>query len=158
MCYRRGNPVTRLSLAAAIVTATLSAADLIHPWRPDDSLRRLLMPPAMPPDTYRVFVTDQPIETVATHYRRVVDGLMPPPGNPGQWRAERQSFAEAIGPSGIYDRAKVARLYGGRGPMVAGGTIRTPAATESVILVSPYPNAQLSRLESGTMIVVFRIP
>ena len=149
--------MTNVSLAAAIVAAALGAADFIHPWRPDEPLRRLFTPPAMPPGTYRVFVTDQPIEKVATHYRRVADGLTTPPGNSDQWRAKRQAFGEAVGAAGIYDRAKVARLYGGRGPMVAGGTLRTDARAESVVLVSPYPNARLSRLESGTMIVVFRI-
>ena len=145
-----------LGLLALLFTVVV-AADDIHPWQADDRLRRLFAPPAMPAGTYRVFVTGEPIEKVADHYRTGVHG--PTEGAALEaWRPAPQSFGEAVGPTGVYDRAKVARLYRGHSPRVARGMVRRGDAIDAVVAISPYPNASLARLERGTMIVVFRVP
>jgi hypothetical protein len=66
---------------------------------------------------------------------------------------------DAYGTAGPYDRAKVARLYVGVRPRVAHGPIVEQGRTvASITLISPYPNASLSELHSGTLIIEFRIP
>jgi hypothetical protein len=51
----------------------------------------------------------------------------------------------------------VAQLYVGRRLSVARGSVLEDGRViASVTLISPYPDATLTRLERGTMIVVFR--
>src|SRR5919198_161536 len=50
-------------------------------------------------------------------------------------------------------RAALSRLYGGRRPRVARGWRRRGDVFESVTLISPYPDASLSRLNPGTMVI-----
>jgi hypothetical protein len=65
---------------------------------------------------------------------------------------------DAFGETGGYDRAKLARLYGSerarvaRGPRAIGGR---PA--ENWTLISPYPSPDISRLQSGTMLIVLNV-
>lgn len=134
------------------LTASGRVGNAEHPGRRDDRLERLFAPPAMPRDTYRVYVTGRPVDDVAAGYRaRAKDP------SADAWRPERQSFSEAVGTAGVYDRGKVARLYGGRGPRVARGTRMKDGITEAIVLISPYPDPSLTRLEGGTMILVLRM-
>jgi len=145
-----------LALLALLFTVVVTADD-VHPWQADDRLRRLFTPPAMPAGTYRVFVTGQSIEKVSDHYRTRAHG--PTESAPSEgWRPAPQSFGEALGPTAVYDRSKVGRLYRGRSPRVARGMVRRGDAIEAVVVISPYPDASLARLDPGTMIVVFRVP
>lgn len=80
------------------------------------------------------------------------------PGQPaGSWQVQQLDPLEAFGTAGIYDRSKVARLYVGRrasvvrGPVEHGGRV-----VAAVTLVSPYPDATLSRLEPGTLAILIR--
>jgi hypothetical protein len=53
----------------------------------------------------------------------------------------------------------VARLYGSRQPRVARGARADEGrVVESWTLVSPYPSADLTRLEHGTLRIVLRTP
>jgi hypothetical protein len=72
-----------------------------------------------------------------------------------EWRVEATSPLDAFGSAGLYDRAAVARLYGGRRPAVARGWIDEPGRFESLTLISPHPDAALTRLEPGTLIIRF---
>ncbi len=60
---------------------------------------------------------------------------------------------DALGAAGDYDRSKVARLYGGSRPTVARGWRQDGSHFESITLVSPYPDASLTRLVPGTLVI-----
>jgi len=64
---------------------------------------------------------------------------------------------EAFGSSGAYNRAALAQLFGGQRVRVARGWIDRGDRFESVTLLSPYPDASLTRLQPGTMRIVFAI-
>jgi len=65
---------------------------------------------------------------------------------------------EAFGTAGLYDRSKVARLYAGRRVSVVRAPIERDGRTiAAVTLISPYPDATLTRLEPGTMVIVLRV-
>ncbi|HZT75273.1 MAG TPA: hypothetical protein VFA27_01350 [Vicinamibacterales bacterium] len=67
----------------------------------------------------------------------------PEPGDP----------LDALGAAGDYDRAKVARLYGGSRPSVARGWRQDGDRFESITLISPHPDAALERLVPGTLVI-----
>ena len=120
----------------------------------DATLTRMFTPRAVPSGTYRVYVTDARIEQAVAGFRAVASSSHVE----GAWVAHVMDPLDAYGDSGLYDRAKVARLYVGvraqvaRGPVVDHG--RTVA---SITLVSPYPNVALTRLQPGTLIIEFKI-
>jgi hypothetical protein len=60
---------------------------------------------------------------------------------------------DAFGSAGSYSRAALARLYGGQRVRVARGWSQDAGRFESITLLSPYPNASLTRLLPGTMII-----
>jgi hypothetical protein len=77
-------------------------------------------------------------------------------GKPG-WKVELLAPLDAFGTAGAYDRSTVSRLYGGRRAMVARGWIHENGHIVSLTLVSPYPDATLTRLDPGTLIIRFII-
>ena len=60
---------------------------------------------------------------------------------------------DAFGAAGSYDRPALARLYAGRRVRVARGWMAYVDRFESVTLLSPYPDATLTRLLPGTMVI-----
>ena len=60
---------------------------------------------------------------------------------------------DAFGSAGSYDRFAVTQLYGGTRASVAHGWREDAGVFESVTLISPYPDASLSRLMPGTMVI-----
>ena len=66
---------------------------------------------------------------------------------------ERLEALDAFGSGGSYDRARLARLYGGRRITVVRGWRQAGDRFESITLLSPYPDASLSRLNDGTLII-----
>jgi hypothetical protein len=78
---------------------------------------------------------------------------------PDSWRPRQENALDTFGAGGTYDRWKLARLYGSRRPTVARGPRgRNGIVEEMWTLVSPYPSADLDRLESGTLLIVLRVP
>ena len=69
------------------------------------------------------------------------------------WRIETMAPLDAFGDAGSFNKAEVARLYGGRRPTVAHGWLEENGRFVSITLVSPYPNRQLRALEPGTLII-----
>ena len=66
---------------------------------------------------------------------------------------------DAFGAGGTYDRWKLARVFGAHQPNVARGPRGDRGLIdESWTLVSPYPSADLGRLEPGTLLIVVRVP
>ncbi len=102
----------------------------------DPQLTRLFTPLHPQLGSYEVCTDPRPIEDVA-----------------GDTRIEEVEPLEALGGAGSYDRAAVARLYGGRRAKVARGWRSDDGRFESITRVSPYPDATLTHLEPGTMIV-----
>lgn len=93
--------------------------------------------------------TDQPIELVAQFYR---DRW--PPLDPRSWKLERVAAGDAFDGAALFDRARLARLYSGRNPRIARGPITTEGGgTAVVLLMSPYPEADLRALNRGTLIM-----
>ena len=66
---------------------------------------------------------------------------------------ESMGALDAFGAAGRYDRVVLARLYGGVKPRVAHGWTETAGRFEATTLISPHPNASLTRLEPGTLII-----
>jgi hypothetical protein len=60
---------------------------------------------------------------------------------------------DAFGSAGSYDRFAMTRLYGGTRASVTHGWREDAGGFESVTLISPYPDASLSRLVPGTMAI-----
>ena len=60
---------------------------------------------------------------------------------------------DAFGRAGTYDHPRLARLYGGERVKVARGWKLDGDRFESVTLLAPYPDASLTRLEEGTMVI-----
>ena len=72
---------------------------------------------------------------------------------PSDWMVEALEPADAFGGAGAYDHAALARLYGGTRPRVARGWSESGDRFEAVTLISPYPNAAVTKLEPGTLII-----
>jgi len=112
----------------------------------DPALLALFTPPKPVVGHYEACTLDEPIDAVvrsdaATRYGAV----------------ETTDWLGAFGTAGTYDHAHVARLYGGNGVRVARGWRKDGDRFESITLISPYPDAALTRLNPGTLIIRFSI-
>lgn len=143
--------ITRgFTLALAVVAGT-GAGDAA--WREAPDYLELFAP-AVHRGDYRAKVS--PLDLDAVLRALAADPVVVPA--PGAWTPRLQSATDAFGRSGAYNRWSVARLYGSRQPRVARGVRRAGAGVaESWTLVSPYPSADLTRLEPGTLLIVLRI-
>lgn len=74
------------------------------------------------------------------------------------WRIDAVDPIDALGTAGSFNRARVARLFGGRRATVARGWLRREQGLESVTLMSPHPNKDLTRLEAGTLVIRHFVP
>jgi hypothetical protein len=101
----------------------------------DPALTALFTPPHPELGSYEVCTTAEPIEVAA---------------GPGA-DIEALEALDAFGTAGPYDRSKLARLYGGTRARVARRWRQTDGRLESTTFISPYPDASLERLLSGTM-------
>ena len=77
---------------------------------------------------------------------------------PGAWEPQALTPFDAFGRTGGYNRWQLAGLYGSRRARVARGPRVSDGHSEAWTLVTPYPDPALRRLESGTLIVVVRLP
>jgi len=77
---------------------------------------------------------------------------------PGAWMPQSLTPFDAFGQTGSYNRWKLAGLYGNRRARVARGPRVDGGRAESWMLVAPYPDPALQRLEPGTLILVLQIP
>jgi hypothetical protein len=66
---------------------------------------------------------------------------------------ETMAPLDAFGAAGPYDRTVLARLYGGARVRVVHRWKMTPTRFESATLISPHPDARLTRLEPGTLVI-----
>jgi hypothetical protein len=108
----------------------------------DPALARLFTPPHPQLGIYEVCTTPTPIDRVKAEPNGVAYGP-----------TETMEALDAFGGAGTYDPSALARLYGGRRAAVARGWRADAGQTESITLISPYPNASLTGLEPGTLII-----
>jgi hypothetical protein len=101
----------------------------------DPALSALFTPRQPLLGRYEVCSTSEPIETAAGR-DITIEGLEAP---------------DAFGAAGPYNRSKLARLYRGTRVRVARRWTLTGGRFESITLLSPYPDASLTRLVPGTL-------
>jgi len=138
------------SIPAAAATPPASVAQ----WREATDSPALFVP-RVDRLSYRAFVSPLGLDAVLRAVAPDPDALHPP----GAWTARPENPVDAFGTGGTYDRFTLARLFGSHRPNVARGPRgRHGLVEESWTLVSPYPAADLGRLEPGTLLIVLRVP
>jgi hypothetical protein len=115
---------------------------------------RLFTPGGALRGTYRAYTTPRDLDAVLAAIRR--DASTPPTG--GSFEPQSVIASDAFGQSGGYNRWKLALLYGARRARVARGPrLEDGRVVEAWTLVSPYPEADLERLNPGTLLIVLRL-
>jgi hypothetical protein len=114
------------------------------PYRCDVALTQLFTPPRPVMGRYEVCTTDESIE-------RVIADRSPAPPRYGE--VEALEPLDAFGAAGTYPRSALARLYRGTRVRTVRGWTGTAGGFQSITLLSPYPDASLSRLLPGTMAI-----
>jgi hypothetical protein len=126
--------------AATLVAAALAGAQTatsLGPMTCDARLAALFTPLRPQRGRYEVCTTPRPLTSVAE----------------AGWAVEEVPPLDAFGTAGPYNRAAVARLYGGRRATVSRGWVEQDGRFEAITLISPYPDATLTTLESGTLVI-----
>jgi hypothetical protein len=126
-----------VKLAAASVIAAAQTSTALGPLTCDERLTALFTPLRPQRGRYEVCTTPRPLPNVA---------------EPG-WAVELVGPLDAFGPAAPYNRSAVAQLYGGRRAAVARGWVERDGRFEAMTLISPYPNATLTALEPGTLVI-----
>jgi hypothetical protein len=157
--YTGGRVVNRLLFVAAATVISVSgvpaAAMPGRSWRAAPEYVELFTPGATHPGHYETYVSPLPIDAAL---RESADdpALLHPPG---AWTPRDVIALDAFGKTGAYNRWALARLYGARRTRLARGP-RGDAGrvVEMWTLISPYPDIGMQRLESGTLLIVLRLP
>jgi hypothetical protein len=124
-----------------------------RPWHDAPEYLSLFAPSAHRED-YRAYVSPLGLEeTLKTLFADPAVQRLP-----GAWEPKAMIPFDAFGRTGSYNRWKLAGLYGSRRALVARGPRVDHGRTESWMLVAPYPDPSLQRLETGTLIIVLTIP
>jgi hypothetical protein len=103
----------------------------------DPALTALFTPRHPQLGRYEICTTTDPIETAAASASAI----------------EATEPLDAFGTAGNYDRSKLSRLYGGKRALVAHRWTQSGDAFESITFISPYPDATLTHLLPGTMLI-----
>jgi hypothetical protein len=171
--YRRIGGVSSMGralpcLAAGLVLVGLlawlgadaaAAEDVRLPGVPSPEMAKLFTPRHARIGTYQVTLLTDGIGGAV----RLVKVAIAPDAGPddpaGAWRVQQLDPLEAFGTAGVYDRSRLARLYAGRRVSIVRGPVeRHGAVVAAVTLISPHPDATLSRLEPGTLAILLRVP
>lgn len=142
--------VTHRARRLLIACATIVLVGATDPprTRPSPEHAALFAPPARAA-RFRFARTPDSIDTVARFYRERF-----PSSDPRSWTIQRIAATEVFDGAALFDRARLARLYGGRPPRVSRGPVtRGGAVVEVILLVSPYPEPDLRHLNPGTLIM-----
>ena len=109
----------------------------------DPSLTALFTPPHPRLGRYEVCTTSESIEQALTE------------GSPAEPREANEALEalDAFGTAGTYNRAALARLYGGIRVRVARRWQQRDDQFVSETLLSPYPDPTLTQLNPGTMVI-----
>jgi hypothetical protein len=143
---------TARSGEAGVPTASLRTCGL--PGRPEPSLLQLSAPPG---PTRALFEMRSFEETVERVTRQIAEAIRP--CTVGTWSSETLSAADAVGPFGQVDPWKLTELFGARrvtvrrAPLSEGNRV-----TRSLTLISPYPDANLTHILPGTLLIAVALP
>jgi len=121
----------------------------------DPSLTALFTPPHPQLGRYEVCTTAESIQDALAQGRP--DGLRDGIPEPLRGEIEPLEALDAFGTAGPYNRAALARLYGGSRVRVARRWRQRGDEFVSETLLSPYPNATLTELIPGTMVIRFTV-
>jgi hypothetical protein len=119
----------------------------------DAELTRLFTPVSAPPGRYVVYRSERPIAELA----RELKALDPAPA-PGAWEPSRPEAHDAFGQEGSYDRSRLARLFRGQRVTLIRGSLVREGHRTAYTLISPYPDATLSTIVGGTLVIEFNVP
>jgi hypothetical protein len=98
--------------------------------------------------------TDEPLDRVVQYYRERW-----PAADARSWQVHTSGPLDVFDGAALFDRARLAKLYGGKVARVARGPIvQNGRVTHTVLLVSPYPDAQLRFLKTGTLVMTVLVP
>ena len=123
-------------------------------WRSAPEYVRLFTPLHAHTESYRAYVSQRDLDDVLRRLENEPSLLHPP----GAWAPLAVLSSEAFGLTGMYDRARLARLYGARRAFVARGPRgERGRPTQAWTLISPYPDRNLERLQPGTLLIVLNL-
>jgi len=114
----------------------------------DPMLASLFTPPRPEIGHYEVCTRSDSLETVMAEGRTAgiqfgeVDAVEP---------------LDGFGSAGAYNRFALVKLYGGMRVRVTRGWRQVGDRFESVTLLSPHPDASLTHLEPGTMVITYSL-
>jgi hypothetical protein len=151
------NAFVRWRAAVAALAVTLGAAGLLARATPDlgardRALERQFTPIAAPDGAYVVSTVETSITQLAAELRSL-DGAPAP----GAWQVTQAEAHEAFGQAGLYDRFRLAELFGGQRLSVVRGSLAAGGYRTAYTLISPHPDGALSRIVHGTMVIQVRI-
>jgi hypothetical protein len=135
---------------AILVILLADSADVPGPapaYRCDAALTALFTPQRPAAGRYEVCVTPASLDAaILADAARVHTGPV-----------EAVDPLDAFGAAGRYDRSALSRLFGARRARVARGWSDDVRSATSVTYVSPYPNATLTALLPGTMVIRYKL-
>jgi hypothetical protein len=140
---RRSEGVNAGRILACLAALALAAAEArgagldVELACSDPELVRLFTPLEPQLGRYEVCTASESIDVVA----------------PRDWQRRQESPLDALGSAGAYNRSAVRRLYGSRAATVARGWVEHDDRFESITMISPYPDARLARLATGTLVI-----
>jgi hypothetical protein len=125
----------------------------------DPAWTQLFTPPPLM-GRYEVCATDERLEALVERRARALRDDRPQNAEPGPryGAIEALEALDAFGAAGNYQRAALARLYGGGRVRVARGWSASAGRFESITLLSPYPDASLTHLLPGTLEIRWILP
>jgi hypothetical protein len=138
-----------------LVGCTFRAPVLARPplprlCRDAPELAKLLLPTHVPPGTYTACAIDLGLEDALARVKQ--DPAFT--AWPDAWHVEALAPLDAFA-GGPYNRWALAQLYEGTPARVARGPrVEDGRTVEAWTLISPYPDAALRHLESGTLFIV----
>jgi hypothetical protein len=158
---RAAGQADRLTLESLFMGLLLLVWALLGPQRPCETtdlgqprpeLARIFTPLTAPPGVYVVMATNRPIRDVA-------DSLAACDPSPpaGAWKVTATEAHEAFGQAGIYDRLRLAQLFGGKRLDVVRGALAHDGARDAYTLISPYPDAAMTTTNGGTLVIVVHV-
>jgi hypothetical protein len=150
-----------------LLALTQAAAAAPFTLTPSPAHARLFAPPHATA-AYRFDVTPASIEEVAAFFASLprrspsapaVEDASGRGGTKAAWKVESMTILDVFDGAAMYDRSRLARLYGGKSARVARGPIRRDGAVVgTILLVSPYPDADLRQVNPGTLVMTVEVP
>jgi hypothetical protein len=120
--------------------------------QPRQELARIFTPLTAPTGTYSVTTTSRAIADLAAALKACDTA----PAE-GAWQVSHLEARDAFGQAGIYDRLRLAQLFGGTRLDVVRGSMERDAVRDGYTLISPYPDASLTAINPGTLVIVLHV-